>query len=84
VRHEDGSWLLDGLMLRDNANDLLGLTGRAPNGDAFGSVETWRLAMSMLGRVQSLREWLGGEGRRVAVIDIYARRVDKLVADQRR
>jgi hypothetical protein len=42
------------------------------------------LAMSMLGRVRSLREWLGGEGRRVAVIDIYARRVDKLVADQRR
>ncbi len=79
VRREDGSWLLDGLMLLDEVAELFHLSER--RGEDLEGVQTLGgLAMARLGRLPSAGDRFTWGARTFEVVDMDGRRVDKVLA----
>lgn len=83
VRREDGSWLLDGMLPADELKDLLDLDALPQ--EAENSYATLGgMMMTRLGRIPVSGDHFVWDGYRFEVVDMDARRVDKvLVAKER-
>jgi putative hemolysin len=78
IQREDGSWLLDGMILVDELEDLLDLD-ELPREDE-GQYETLNgFVMAQLGRVPSSGDYFEFGGFRFEVMDMDGRRVDKVL-----
>ena len=77
VQRDDGSWLLDGMMLLDEVQMLLDLDelpGEAENYDTVGG-----LFMAQLGRIPVVGDWFQWQSLRFEVVDMDGHRVDKVL-----
>jgi putative hemolysin len=77
TQREDGSWLLDGMMLVDEVQRLLdldNLPGDTDNYDTLGG-----LLMAELGRIPVAGDWFEWENLRFEVVDMDGHRVDKIL-----
>ncbi|MER8972694.1 MULTISPECIES: hemolysin family protein [unclassified Mesorhizobium] len=77
VEREDGSLLIDGMMLAHDAFALLGFRSRAAEGD-FHTIAGF--ALSRLGHLPEAGEHFDYEGWRFEILDMDGRRIDKLLA----
>ncbi|MCW5777609.1 MAG: hypothetical protein KIS87_14330, partial [Phycisphaeraceae bacterium] len=77
VRREDGSWLLSGRTAIDDAEGVLGVTGMAADAD-FQTLAGF--VLHQLGHIPSVGEAFNWNGWRFEVVDLDARRIDKVVA----
>lgn len=77
VQRDDGSWLLDGMMPIDEVEDLLDLKNmRGEEGD-FQTIAGF--VLDRLGRVPTAGDKFFWDGVRFEVVDMDARRIDKLL-----
>jgi putative hemolysin len=79
VLREDGSWLIDGMYPLDEFKDLFGLSDLPAGVEAYYQT-VGGLVMATLGRVPSAGDIFDWQGLRIEVIDMDARRVDKILA----
>jgi putative hemolysin len=79
VQREDGSWLLDGLLARDEFAAQLGVTLPAQEDD-YHTVAGFMLAR--FGRLPETGDHVEWNGWRFEVIDMDGRRIDKVLAQQ--
>lgn len=81
VQREDGSWLLDGLLSVSDVEKALALTA-----DQTGDLEDYQtlggFVMGRMGRVPETGEHFEWNGFRFEVIDMDARRVDKVLVER--
>ena len=78
VRREDGSWLLDGMLLLDEVKDRLDI--RALPGEEEGHFETLGgLVMAQLERLPRLGDTFDACGWRWEVVDLDGHRVDRVL-----
>jgi putative hemolysin len=77
VQREDGSWLIDGLMVVDAAERTLGIEGMAEEGD-FNTVAGF--VLHELGHLPVAGENFEWHGWRFEVVDLDGRRIDKILA----
>jgi putative hemolysin len=84
VRHDDGSWLIDGMMAIDAVKDAIGLA-MIP-GEGSGEFHTLGgFVMSRLHRIPRVGDRTGVSGYRFEVVNMDGRRVDRvLVAPPRK
>jgi putative hemolysin len=76
TQRQDGSWLLDGMLDIDDFKEIFNL-GELPN---EGDYETLAgFVMASLGRIPRAAEQFEWEGLRFEVVDMDARRVDKVL-----
>lgn len=76
VRRQDGSWLVDGLLSRDDFAEKLGLM--LPEEDEHHTVAGFLL--DRFGRVPSAGDAIEWQGWRFEVMDMDGRRIDKVLA----
>lgn len=76
VQREDGSWLLDGLLAREELAAKLGLT--LPEEDDHHTVAGFVLAR--FGRLPETGDYVEWHGWRFEVVDMDGRRIDKVLA----
>ncbi|WP_341896481.1 hemolysin family protein [Ferrovibrio terrae] len=77
VQREDGSWLLDGLLAREELASQLGLTLPAEEDD-YHTVAGFVLAR--FGRLPETGDYVEWHGWRFEVVDMDGRRIDKVLA----
>lgn len=78
VQREDGSWLLDGMLLLDELKELLKI--RELPFDEDGSYQTLGgLVTAVLGRIPTAGDHFEWNGFRFEVADMDGRRVDKVI-----
>lgn len=78
VRREDGSWLLDGALPKDELKKLLGL-GRLP-GEETGDYHTVAgMILAHLGRIPSAGEHFVRNGYYFEILDMDRHRIDKVM-----
>jgi putative hemolysin len=81
ILREDGSWLLDGMILMDDLKDALGID-ELPDEDE-GRYDTLSgLMMAQLGRVPVSGDHFTWGGLRFEVVDMDGRRVDKVMVSR--
>jgi putative hemolysin len=81
TQRADGSWLLDGLMPVDELKNRLGLESLPQ--EERGLYNTLAgLLMSMSGRLPQVGEHVQWQGWRFEVVDLDARRIDKVLASR--
>ena len=78
VLREDGSWLVDGLLVADELKDRLGLE-ELPREEEAGYQTVGGMVMDALGRVPEVGDRLEWEGYSFEVVDMDGRRVDKVL-----
>ena len=79
VRRADGSWLLDGGLLIDEVNDMI---GPKPIPEEDGAYQTLGgFLMARLGRIPSPGETLAWSGWSFEVVDMDGNRVDKVLVE---
>jgi len=76
VRREDGSWLIDGMMPIDEVETLIGLKNMREEGD-FHTLAGF--IIEKLGRIPAAGDHFIWNGARFEVVDMDARRVDKVM-----
>lgn len=76
IRRKDGSWLLDGMMPIDEAEDVTGLDGMRGDGD-FQTIAGF--VMEHLGRLPSTGDAFMWHGARFEVMEMEGRRIDRLI-----
>ena len=76
VQREDGSWLLAGYMPADEMADLLGI--RLPERRDYETVAGF--VLSIMHHLPDTGEWVDDHGWRFEVVDLDARRIDKVLA----
>lgn len=76
TQRQDGSWLLDGMLDIDEFKDLFKL-GALPNEHDYETLAGF--VMTSLGRVPKSADQFEWEGLRFEVVDMDARRVDKVL-----
>ena len=79
TQREDGSWLLDGLLARDDFAAKLGVTLPAEEDD-YHTVAGFMLAR--FGRLPETGDYVEWHGWRFEVVDMDGRRIDKVLAQQ--
>lgn len=78
VQREDGSWLVDGMVVVDEIKDLTGLA-RLP-GDETGDFHTLGgFMMARMGRIPAVGDHVAVNGIRFEVVDMDGRRVDRVL-----
>lgn len=81
VQRDDGSWLLDGLLPVTEVGDLLGLT--ADEAKDLGEYQTLGgFVMGKAGRIPEAGDHFEWNGFRFEVVDMDARRVDKVLVER--
>lgn len=75
VQREDGSWLVDGLMPREDVVERLGLG--LPEADEYHTLAGFLL--DRFGRVPAAGDTLAWQGWRFEVMDMDGRRIDKVL-----
>jgi putative hemolysin len=81
VTRDDGSFLLDGMLLVDELKDVLKLD--ALEGEEEGNYDTLSgLVMTMLGRIPTSGEHFDMAGYRFEVVDMDGKRVDKVLVQK--
>jgi putative hemolysin len=78
IRREDGSWLFDGMILVDELKEHLDMD-ELPDEDEDRYETLSGLVMSQLGRVPTSGDHFEWDGYRFEVVDMDARRVDKVM-----
>jgi len=73
---QDGSWLLDGMLDIDEFKELFDL-GELPNDDDYETLAGF--IMTSLGKIPQASDQFDWEGLRLEVMDMDARRVDKVL-----
>jgi putative hemolysin len=76
VQREDGSWLIDGMMMVDDAERTLGLEGMSGEGD-FNTIAGF--VLHELGHLPVAGEHFDWRGWRFEVVDLDGRRIDKIL-----
>ena len=76
TQRQDGSWLLDGMLDIDEFKELFSL-GILPNEDDYETLAGF--VMTSLGRIPHPADQFEWEGLRFEVVDMDARRVDKVL-----
>ncbi len=76
TQRQDGSWLLDGMLDLDELKDLFSL-GPLPNEDDYETLAGF--VMASLGKIPHASDQFEWEGLRFEVVDMDARRVDKVL-----
>ena len=76
VQREDGSWLLAGYMPADEMAELLGI--RLPARRDYETVAGF--VLSIMHHLPETGEWVDDHGWRFEVVDLDARRIDKVLA----
>jgi putative hemolysin len=76
TRRQDGSWLLDGMLDIDELKELFHL-GDLPNEDDYETLAGF--VMASLGKIPHSADQFEWEGLRFEVVDMDARRVDKVL-----
>ena len=76
TQRQDGSWLLDGMLDIDEFKELFRL-GVLPNEDDYETLAGF--VMASLGRIPQTADRFEWEGLRFEVVDMDARRVDKVL-----
>ena len=76
TQRQDGSWLLDGMLDISEFKELFGL-GTLPNDDDYETLAGF--VMTSLGRIPHAADQFEWEGLRFEVVDMDARRVDKVL-----
>lgn len=76
TQRQDGSWLLDGMLDIDEFKELFHL-GILPNEDDYETLAGF--VMASLGKIPSASDQFEWEGLRFEVMDMDARRVDKVL-----
>jgi len=76
TQRQDGSWLLDGMLDIDEFKELFHL-GLLPNEDDYETLAGF--VMTSLGRIPQSADRFEWEGLRFEVVDMDARRVDKVL-----
>ena len=76
TQRQDGSWLLDGMLDIDEFKELFNL-GLLPNEDDYETLAGF--VMTSLGKVPLTADQFEWEGLRFEVVDMDARRVDKVL-----
>ncbi len=76
TQRQDGSWLLDGMLDIDEFKELFDL-GALPNDDDYETLAGF--VMTSLGRIPQAADQFEWEGLRFEVVDMDARRVDKVL-----
>ncbi len=79
VRRADGSWLLDGGLLIDEVNDLIGANAVPEEDGAYQTLGGF--LMARLGRIPSPGESLSWNGWTFEVVDMDGNRVDKVLVE---
>jgi len=83
VRREDGSWLVDGLLLADVLKERLGLK-ELPHEDEGDYQTVGGLMVTQLERIPETGDSFDWQGFRFEVVDMDARRVDKVLVTPER
>lgn len=78
MQRQDGSWLLDGMLLVDEFKEILRVE-RLPDEDRAGYQTVGGFVMSQMGRVPSAGEAFEWRGLRFEVVDMDGRRDDKVL-----
>ena len=76
TQRQDGSWLLDGMLDIDEFKELFNL-GALPNEDDYETLAGF--VMTSLGKIPHAADQFEWEGLRFEVVDMDARRVDKVL-----
>jgi putative hemolysin len=76
TQRQDGSWLLDGMLDIDEFKELFKL-GTLPNDDDYETLAGF--VMTSLGKIPHAADQFEWEGLRFEVVDMDARRVDKVL-----
>ena len=76
TQRQDGSWLLDGMLDIDEFKELFKL-GTLPNDDDYETLAGF--VMTSLGKIPRASDQFEWEGLRFEVVDMDARRVDKVL-----
>jgi putative hemolysin len=76
VMREDGSWLIDGMTPTDEVEAVIGLKNMRGEGD-FETLAGF--IVERLGRIPAAGDFFRWEGARFEVVDMDARRVDKVI-----
>jgi len=76
TQRQDGSWLLDGMLDIDDFKELFHL-GALPNEDDYETLGGF--VMTSLGKIPRAADQFEWEGLRFEVVDMDARRVDKIL-----
>jgi putative hemolysin len=76
TQRQDGSWLLDGMLDIDEFKELFNL-GTLPNDDEYETLAGF--VMTSLGKIPHTSDQFEWEGLRFEVVDMDARRVDKVL-----
>lgn len=76
TQRQDGSWLLDGMLDIDEFKELFNL-GTLPNDDEYETLAGF--VMTSLGKIPHTTDQFEWEGLRFEVVDMDARRVDKVL-----
>lgn len=76
TQRQDGSWLLDGMLDIDEFKELFHF-GNLPNDDDYETLGGF--VMTMLGKIPISADQFEWEGLRFEVVDMDARRVDKVL-----
>ena len=76
TQRQDGSWLLDGMLDLDEFKELFNL-GALPNEEDYETLAGF--VMTSLGRIPRASDQFEWEGLRFEVVDMDARRVDKVL-----
>ena len=76
TQRQDGSWLLDGMLDIDEFKELFRL-GELPNEDDYETLAGF--VMASLGKIPRTADQFEWEGLRFEVVDMDARRVDKVL-----
>jgi len=76
TQRQDGSWLLDGMLDIDEFKELFNL-GLLPNEDDYETLAGF--VMASLGKIPHATDQFEWEGLRFEVVDMDARRVDKVL-----
>ncbi len=77
VQREDGSWLVDGLVLLEDLEETLQLSELPIITERYRTVSG--LVMALLGRLPETGDVTRWEGYRIEVVDMDGRRVDKVL-----
>jgi putative hemolysin len=78
VRRDDGSWLIDGLMLIDEFKELFRLES-LPEEQRAGYQTLGGFVMSQMGAIPAAGQHFEAAGLRFEVVDMDERRVDKVL-----
>jgi len=76
VQRQDGSWLLDGMLLVDEFKELFGIS-KLPNEGDYQTLGGF--VMMQMGRVPAAGEWFDWDRYRIEVVDMDGNRVDKVL-----